>query len=244
MVGQSLQYGDQRIPYQVDFSLQRRGKLFIHVLPTGVVCVQAPQGTPLAEIKQAVIRRGRWVSGHVGRARANRVHLLPREYVSGESHLYLGRRYLLKVWLSGHEVPSVKLRQGRFEIVTHSLDPHVVGSLLSKWYRAKARVVFSGRLDVFAGSLGWLREVPRWKLLAMKRQWGSCSPGGVLNLNPHLVKAPSACIDYVLLHELCHLKYHNHSKHFYRMLDRHMPEWPSVKHRLDGMVERILPACG
>ena len=244
MVGQSLQYGDQRIPYRVDFSLQQCGKLSIHVLPTGVVCVQAPQGTPLAEIKQAVIRRGRWLSGHVAHTRAHRVQLLPCEYVSGESHLYLGRRYLLKVRLSGHEVPSVKLRQGRFEIVTCSLDPDVVRSLLFEWYRAKSRVVFSERLDVIARSLGWLRKVPRWKLLAMTRQWGSCSPGGVLNLNPHLVKAPSACIDYVLLHELCHLKYHNHSKHFYRMLDRHMPEWPSVKHRLDEMVERILPARG
>jgi predicted metal-dependent hydrolase len=86
----------------------------------------------------------------------------------------------------------------------------------------------------------WLREPPRWRLLAMKRQWGSCSPRGTLSLNPHLVKAPASCIDYVLAHELCHLKHHDHSKNFYRTLARHVPDWREVKQRLDDMADRLL----
>lgn len=243
MVGQSLHYGDRWIPYQVVFSTERRGKLSIHVLPTGVVRVEAPQGTALAEIKQAVARRARWVNAHLGRVDAQRMHILPREYVSGESHFYLGRRYLLKIHQSDQDEPYVALHQGRFRIITPDRDPDLVGSMLSAWYRQRARVIFAGRLGVVCERLPWLKEVPHWKLLAMKRQWGSCSPAGVLSLNPHLIKASPICIDYVLLHELCHLRLHNHSKGFYRLLDRNMPGWQAVKSRLDGMSEQLLGPC-
>lgn len=69
----------------------------------------------------------------------------------------------------------------------------------------------------------------------MQTQWGSCSPKGQLTLNPHLVKAPRDCIDYVLLHELCHVAEHNHSEGFYRLMRQVMPQWEKVKERLDGM---------
>ena len=74
----------------------------------------------------------------------------------------------------------------------------------------------------------------------MRRQWGSCSAQGILIPNPHLIRAPSACIDYVLLHELCHLKVHNHSPKFYSLLEREMPRWRAVKQRLDGLAQQLL----
>ena len=74
----------------------------------------------------------------------------------------------------------------------------------------------------------------------MKVQWGSCSPAGRLTLNPHLVKASRQCIDYVLLHELCHLKEHNHSARFYDTIQRHLPQWRRIKEQLDGLSEVIL----
>ncbi len=74
----------------------------------------------------------------------------------------------------------------------------------------------------------------------MKTQWGSCSPAGTILLNPHLVKAPRECIDYVISHELCHLKEHNHSPRYYRLLAKIMPSWEAVKTRLDGMAELLL----
>jgi len=71
----------------------------------------------------------------------------------------------------------------------------------------------------------------------MKKQWGSCSPQGTILLNPYLIKAPRECIDYVVLHELCHLKEHNHSPRYYRLLSQLMPDWEPVKARLDRMAE-------
>ena len=74
----------------------------------------------------------------------------------------------------------------------------------------------------------------------MKRYWGSCSPRGSITLNPALIKAPVHCVEYVLLHELCHLSEHNHSPRFYGLLDRHMPGWREAKEELDGLSEMLL----
>ena len=74
----------------------------------------------------------------------------------------------------------------------------------------------------------------------MQTQWGNCSPGGTITLNPHLVKAPRDCIDYVILHELCHLQEHNHGPAFWVLLERVMPDWERHKARLNDMAELML----
>ena len=74
----------------------------------------------------------------------------------------------------------------------------------------------------------------------MSKQWASCSPSGSINLNPCLIKAPRDCIDYVLTHEIRHLREHNHSKRYYSLLEKHYPNWGKVKSRLDGMAELLL----
>jgi hypothetical protein len=89
--------------------------------------------------------------------------------------------------------------------------------------------------------LPWTKTTPNWRIMDMQTQWGSCSPEGAVLLNPHLVKAPTKAIDYVILHELCHLEEHNHSPRFYGLLDRFMPEWRVVvKARLDSIAAQFL----
>ena len=240
MVSQCLHYGDQKIPYKVVFVPRRQRKIAIHVHPDGRVQVDAPLQTPLAEVKQAVGKRSRWLRNHLERIKENHAHVLPREYVSGESHFYLGRRYVLKVRKSKRDQPSVKLRQGQLQVSAERTDLATIKSLLWDWYKDHAQILFERRLENLCQQVNWIRRKPEWKLLTMKKQWGSCSPRGVLSINPHLVKAPSRCVDYVLLHELCHLKVHNHSSKFYRLLEKEMPEWQVVKGRLDGMAELLL----
>jgi predicted metal-dependent hydrolase len=128
------------------------------------------------------------------------------------------------------------------QVAAGDTDPVVIRSLLWEWYKTRAGVVFDRRLEAIWQELSWIKQKPTWKLSAMKKQWGSCSPKGVLSLNPHLVKAPAQCIDYVLIHELCHLRIHNHSRGFYQLLNRQMPEWRAVKGRLDGTAELLMNA--
>lgn len=129
---------------------------------------------------------------------------------------------------------------GYIQVFVHQRNPEAVRVALNDWYRGRARIVFGERLAAIASSLRWMREAPPLRLQVMKVQWGSCSPGGRLTLNPHLVKVPRECIDYVLLHELCHLKEHNHSKSFYRLLERQLPQWRRKKERLDELAELVL----
>ncbi|MGO1626479.1 MAG: M48 metallopeptidase family protein [Halomonadaceae bacterium] len=89
--------------------------------------------------------------------------------------------------------------------------------------------MFERRLAQAAQELPGVNATPPWWLREMQTQWGSCSPKGVIILNPHLVKAPTRAVDYVILHELCHLAEHNHSPRFYRLLDDYMPDWRTVK---------------
>ncbi|WP_309509033.1 M48 family metallopeptidase [Pseudomonas mosselii] len=236
-------YGDEVIT----FSLRRQSsraisRVAIHVEPDGCVWVDAPDAASLVDILTAVKKRSRWISQHVAAAKARMAHVLVRDYVSGESLHYLGRRYRLKVVIDSSAAVSARMR-GAFIVVTvpeHSAT--VIRATLDGWYRQRARELFAARLAVVAAPLRWVKVLPPMRLQFMTVQWGSCSPAGCITLNPLLVKAPRECIDYVLLHELCHLAHHNHSPKFYKALEQHLPHWRLVKEKLDNMAEEIFRA--
>jgi len=236
----TLTYGEESIPYKVLEVPGRTGKVAIHVYPDGSVQVDAPPESKVEEIKRAVQKRARWVMRQVDQAIKLKEYALPREYVSGESHFYLGRRHQLKVVHVEQVKESVKLSRGLIRVETALTTPEHIKTLLRRWYRSRATEYFSGRFKTIIPEISWVSEAPKWRLQTMKKQWGSCSPQGIITLNPHLVKAPRDCIDYVLVHELCHLVEHNHNVEFYRLLEGQIPGWKSVKAKLDGMVELLV----
>lgn len=235
-------YGDREFRYQIQYlSNSSRASIKVHVHPNGQVQVDAPDNASLQEIKAAVQRRARWVLKHLDDIEERNRDVLPRQWVSGESQLYLGRRYVLKV-INDPEQRKVtcKLIRGQLRVQGKALSPERTQRAVREWYRDRARDVFQRRLELMADKLPWTKATPPWRIIEMQTQWGSCTPEGVVLLNPHLVKAPTKAIDYVILHELCHLEEHNHSPRFYGLLDRFMPEWRGVKERLDLRVEEVL----
>lgn len=204
----------------------------IHVLPDGAVRVDAPEDA-------AVRQRARWLWQQLEAQQERRRQVLPREYVSGESHFYLGRRFMLKIRVDRSEA-GIKLWRGCLVVTTPQADPAKVRRLLDAWYRQRAQEVFARRLAERAADVSWLPAQPAFRLLNMCTQWGSCSPAGELILNPQLVKAPRDCVDYVINHELCHLQEHNHSPNYYRLLETLMPDWERPKQALDGLAEMLL----
>ncbi|HEY3814683.1 MAG TPA: SprT family zinc-dependent metalloprotease [Caulobacteraceae bacterium] len=236
----TLRYGARSAEYDVRENARLTAKLRIHVEPSGVVVVEAPVGTSQDKVRAGVQKRARWIMDHIGRFQDYRRYALPREYCNGEAHFYLGRRHKLKIRKKAGVQPSVRLITGRLEVVVPSSDPESVRRALQLWYRQRARSYFALRTARLAALLPWVRNAPPVKLLKMKRYWGSCSPRGAITLNPALIKAPVHCVEYVLLHELCHLAEHNHSPRFYALLDRHMPEWRQAKSELDALSEMLL----
>lgn len=236
----TLRYGDREIDYRVASAERLTTKVLIHVHPDGMVEVEAPPDRKVSEIQAAVKKRARWIFDSLDAVKDARAHALPREYVGGETHFYLGRRYRLKLREEPRVPSSVKLVRGCIEIVAPVADRTAVKRRLDQWYFVRAKHYFQKRLDHIAAEISWLSAVPQMKLVRMEHQWGSCTPTGTIHLNPALIRAPRHCIDYVLLHELCHLMEHNHSKRFYALLQRHNPNWVDTKAELDSLAELLL----
>lgn len=236
----SFCYGEERIIFERVLRPQATSKVLIKVHPDCRVVVSAPEDATSETVLYAVKQRGRWIYEQLREFRQQLEHVTLRKYISGESHYYLGKQYLLKVHVEPNQVQGVKLLRGKLEVSVRASDATRVKSLLIDWYKIRAREVFARRLDVLLEQALWVQERPPIRILTMQTQWGSCSPNGRITLNPHLVKAPRDCIDYVILHELCHIAEHNHSERFYRLLSQVMPNWEKTKERLDGLASRIL----
>ncbi|WOD10693.1 SprT family zinc-dependent metalloprotease [Pseudomonas sp. NyZ704] len=237
----NFRYGDEQLVFERIKRPHATGRILIKVHPDCRIVVSAPEDASDESVLCAVKKRGRWIYQQLRDFRQQREHITPRRFVSGETHYYLGKQYLVKVIEAPDQVQSVKLLRGKLEVRVRTRDAGNVRDLLMGWYRARAKENFARRLDAVLEQALWVMEKPQLRILSMQTQWGSCSPNGRITLNPHLVKAPRECIDYVILHELCHLAEHNHSERFYRLMGQVMPGWEKTKERLDGMASNILP---
>jgi predicted metal-dependent hydrolase len=109
-----------------------------------------------------------------------------------------------------------------------------IQQVLEQWYREAAKQIFHERLNVYYPRIERLDvPYPTLSVRTMKTRWGSCGQSGQIILNPRLVQTPIDCIDYVILHELCHLKEHNHSKNYYHLLDQVLPNWRERREKLN-----------
>lgn len=218
-------------------------KIIIKVHPDQRVVATAPNDATSEAIQDAMLKRARWIWQNIKEFASQHDYVLPRQYVSGETQFYLGRRYMLKVQIDAEQVSNVKLNRGKLAVTLRNVKDeraHQVKVHLDKWYTRRANAVFHERLQEMLTKATWVEGLPSFRIMSMKKQWGSCSAKGNLMLNPHLVKAPKECIDYVILHELCHIAEHNHSEKFWRLLTQIMPNWNEVKAKLDDMAELYL----
>jgi hypothetical protein len=235
----AFRYGDERFTATRRHRTSDVNRVLIKVHPDCRIVANAPKSASNKDVADALKKRGRWIYQQVRDFRKHSEYALPRQYISGESHFYLGKRYVLKVNTDSAD-SSVKLLRGKLEVNIKSRQKSSVKALLNDWYKIKAKEIFHQRLKLLVNQALWVKEKPNIRVLTMKTQWGSCSPKGLITLNPHLVKAPRNCIDYVILHELCHIAEHNHSGRFYRLLVQVMPDWEKVKDKLDSMANFYL----
>jgi len=227
----SVKYGTREILFSVTYA--KRKTLQIAVNPDMSVNITAPENASVSEIQHRVLKRSRWIL----KQQIYFEQFLPRtperEYVSGESHLYLGRHYLLRIRKSA--LNSVKLIGGELVVTVKVIDnKQAVIQSLTKWYYKHSKDKFEGAIKKYLPCFKQFNlESPSWEIKRMAKRWGSCTPKGKILLNPELIKTPGRCIEYVIVHELCHLVYHSHNKDFYNLQKQIIPNWEKWKKRLE-----------
>jgi predicted metal-dependent hydrolase len=236
MTIRSVQYGTTTIQYELAYAPRKTLSITVHPKDLRVI-VKAPEGSALEDIEAKVLKRASWILKQQRDLERYLPHLPPRQYVSGETHRYLGRQYRLKVIESENGTgKSVKRdRNYIYVYVEDKADTERVKVLLDEWYRAHARRVFAEQLDTCYPKVEHIGvPYPGIAIRAMSTRWGSCSPKGRITLNIKLIKVPKSYIDYVVFHELCHLEEPNHTPRFYELLNRVLPDWQERRDKLNA----------
>ena len=225
-------FGSTTISFKLFFVNRRTMEIAVH--PDKTVVVKAPEGTACDTIKKRVLKRAGWIVRQLDFFRKFDPRTPKRFYVGGESHLYLGRRYRLKIHRNQTR-NEVKLTRGFFQVfVKGGGSPERVRQLMDFWYAQKAAKRFRESFERCLPSFIPIKcKKPSIDIRRMKKRWGSLSKNGRLTLNVDLIRAPKECIDYVITHELCHLKYHDHGPNFYRLIENVMPDWERRKTKLE-----------
>jgi predicted metal-dependent hydrolase len=227
----SIEFGSKQIDFALEYS--DRKSLGITVTPDLYVRVKVPVKTSLEKVKEKLRQKAPWIIKQISFFLSFHPKTPARKFVSGETHLYLGRQYRLKIILDKEE--SVKLK-GKF-IEVKTTDKSKAKELVNEWYLQNAKTKFHIIAHKLIGNFKKYKVEPSSIVLRdMPTRWGSCTPKGKLILNPELVKAPRGCIEYVIIHELCHLIYRSHTQRFFELLTKEMPDWMKWKMKLEKLM--------
>ena len=234
----AIQFGSKKIDFRLEYS--NRKTLGITVKPDLSVIVKAPVDTSLEKVKEKLRKKAPWII----RQQSFFLYFHPktpaRKFIGGETHLYLGRQYQLKVKSEKLKVKSEEAKlHGRFlEIYTQ--DKSKVKDIVEEWYLSKAKdkfhLIAKPLFENFKSKHNLSLFTYHLSLRNMPTRWGSCTPKGKIILNPELIKAPKGCIEYVIIHELCHLVHHDHTQKFIDLQTKEMPDWEKWKNKLEKLL--------
>lgn len=231
MTKDSILYGSTCIEYSIDFA--PRKTLGIRVEPDGSVWLKAPENATLEEIRQKVHRKAPWIVRQRRYFESFGISTTERQYISGESHLYLGRQYRLRIRESNQN--AVHYQNNILEIECRNKKD--AKKVLQQWYLERAKVKFAEYAKPIVEHFSVYSVKPESiSVRKMEKRWGYCTKDDNIYLNPRLICAPRGCIEYVITHELCHLIHRNHSKEFYALLSKEMPQWEKWKTKLERML--------
>ena len=216
-----------------------RKSLGLYVFRDGSVLVRAPSRINLAEIYLFLRDRWQWLQ-EKRTAFADEPTPVPVRYEDGVRFLHGGQWYTLRLKLGASQRIAVEGDELRVQLPLDKLEDQTdIEAAIRRWQRREADRVFPERLAVCHAVLRELRlQVPPLKVRRMKSRWGSCSSKGVITLNLELVRMPLDCIDYVVIHELCHLVEFHHGAAFYALQERFMPDWKERKARLQVLARQ------
>jgi predicted metal-dependent hydrolase len=226
-------YGDSTIAYDVVYSGKRK-TIGITVYPTGDVRISAPHRVSQAEVRRLVAEKADWIAKKLHEYKIEGCHDAAKKYVEGETFLYLGKEYLLHI-VSGNHGPLVTLDDRRLNIVlppglVAGQQPAMAREAVFEWYRFHAEMTVEKAMGPYCRRLGILP--PSYKVKNLSKRWGSCTARNDLNFNAKISMAPLPQLEYVVAHELCHVKVKDHSPRFWSLMEAVAPGYEEAKKAL------------
>ena len=217
----------------------RRKTLSVEVHPTGQVVLRAPLGCSEERIQAVLTKRERWIAEQRAFFQRFEPRTPARAWVPGESHLHLGKRSKLRIDAGSEE--SVSIRASELVVVTRRgcrTEPEHIETLVLRWRHEQAKDLFFRQLALCHRHYRFSEYTqPMLRVQKLAKRWGSLSPQGAMTLHSGLIQASTACIDYVIYHELCHLAHPNHSVGFFELLAEVCPQWIARKQLLEAVVK-------
>ena len=219
----AITWGDTRLPYAIRRSARRKKTVAVTVDPSGDVLLVAPEDFSTSRLDAVVRRKAAWIVRRLRHVQSHDPPSAPREFVSGETVLYLGWHYRLKV--HPNATGEAKLRGGWLHVPAPAgaqQTAHVRSALVS-WFRRHAAERLPERVEAWRSKAGV--ETPRVVIADQQKRWGSCDRGGTIRLNWRIIQAPMRLVDYVVVHELVHLRHRGHGPDYWQALGRVMPDY-------------------
>jgi len=235
MLKKNKSYNIEGIEFKVFYSGRRT--LGISVLPDSSVKVRVPYLTSFKTISRIVREKASWIIKHRDSYKEKEINYLKRSYVNGETHLFRGMEMALKIEKTIK--PRIRFYDSTIELGLEKTDnPIAIKNLLYKGYKEEAVNIFPEMFRKAVKDYENQMFKPTGLIIrTMKRRWGSCSNKGIITLSTELIKLPDLFIEYVIIHELCHLKHHNHGGEYYKLLSELFPEWKSVRKEMRKYIQ-------
>ena len=233
-----VSWGNTQMPYTIRRSARRRKTVTVSVDSHGGVLLAAPTDFPTPELDAVVRRKAVWIEKQIRRVKSQDPPQGEREFVSGESVLYLGRHYRLKV--RPHSSGPAKLRGRWLEVPTGADNGHPgqVRTALVAWFRLQAEGRLPERANAWRARVGV--PMPPVLVANQRRRWGSCDKHGTIRLSWRIVQAPMRLVDYVVVHELVHLLHHGHGRDYWQAVRRVMPDYERRHKELKALGNRLI----
>jgi predicted metal-dependent hydrolase len=235
----SFQYGTTTIDYSIEYRKDKKDVSLSVCLAEGVKVI-APEGMDLSKLDRILHKKAPWLLKKQYELEEVADSPSPKEFVSGEKFAYLGRHYRLKVQkVENLKKPLLAFKQGRFYAeIPLNLSDEVKRSeliiLFKEWYITQGSKKVEERLKIYCPKM----ELEPLKVVFKEQQkrWGTCTPEGTVYLNWRILMAPMAVVDYVLVHELAHLRYPDHSTNYWRFVRSILPDYEQRKEwlRING----------
>ena len=229
MKNMSFDYDAEKIEFAIIKS--KRKSLSIAIQPDGNLLVKAPFFMSDAEIVKWVKTKTGWIVRQRAKILEQQQQNPPKQYVTGEKFLYLGQEYELEVRISIGRAGMVGIVDDKIILFAKTDDRAVVQKILTNWYDKQAKVLIPKRVRYYAEQMG--ETFGNITIKNQKKRWGSCSSARNLNFNRRLIMAPQEVLDYVIVHELCHLRQMNHSKAFWQEVQMVLPNYKMHKKWLE-----------